>query len=302
MSAQNSRRQYAYVVESTFGTTPVTPTTKLFEVVTFDANLNAEQLSDPSIRADRQVAFSRRGNLAAEGEMEVVMCPDNYDWALEALLQGTWASNTLKIGSTQRSFSIEEGFMDLAQYQVFTGMSFNTLSMTVTPDQLVTASFGMVGAGSSVLSGTSIDAAPDAIVVKDKFFHDGGTITEGGSSIAFITAINLEYTNNIQGTYALGNTSYRSVSSGKAGVTGTVTALFESAALYNKFRNSTDSSIAFTLTAGSPAETLTFTVPKVKYTTGTFTRGEDGPVLVELGFEGVYDGTALSSLVITRSA
>lgn len=301
-SAQNASRQYAYVVESTFGTTPVTPATKLFEVVTFDANLNADQLTDPSIRADRQTSFSRRGNLGAEGDIEVVLCPDNYDWALEALLQGTWASNTLKVGSTARSFSIEEGFMDLAQYQVFTGMSFNSMSMTITPDDLVTASFGMIGYGASALSGTSIDASPDPITIKDKFFHEGGTINEGGSAIAFMTSINLEITNNMSGNYALGNTSYRSLSSGKVDVTGTVTALFESAALYNKFKNGTDSSISFTLTAGSPAETLTFNLPKVKYTSGGFTRGTDGPVLVELGFTAVYDTTAQSTIVITRSA
>lgn len=300
--AQNSRRQYAYVVESVFGTTPGTPQTQLVEVADFTGELQAEQLTDPSIRSDRQVGFSRRGNLGVEGNLEVVMAPDNYDVFLEAVFQGTWTTNVLKLGTTQRSFAIEEGFMDLAQYRVFNGVTFNTMSLTVTPDQLVTGTFGFMGSGTSAFTGTSIDVSPTAITAKDKFFHEGGTITEGGTTVAYITSINLELTNNLQGSYALGSTSYRTLSSGKAEVTGTVTALFEDATLYNKFRNSTDSSLQFILSAGSPAETLTFKVPKVKYTGGSLQRAADGPVLVELQFSGVYDGTDATSLMVTRSA
>lgn len=302
MSAQNSRRQYAYVAESTFGTTPGTPQTQLIEVVNFSGDLNAAQLEDPSIRADRQVAFSRRGNLGVEGDLEVVMCPDNYDVFLEAVMQGTWTTNVLKLGTTQRSFAIEEGFMDIGQYRVFNGITFNTFSMTVTPDQLVNATFGFMGSGTSALSGTSIDSTPTAITSKAKFFHEGGTFNEGGSPIGFMTSIALNLTNNLTGNYALGSTSYRSISSGKAIVTGTVGAFFESAALYNKFLNGTDSSIEFTLTAGSPAETLTFLIPNVKYTGGAIQREADGPVLVELQFSGVYNTTSGTSLQITRSA
>ena len=302
MSAQNSRRQLAFVAESTFGTTPATPQTQLIEFVSFDGDLNAEQLNSASIRSDRQIGFSRRGNLGVEGSLVVELTPDNYDTFLEATLGGTWTTNTLKIGNTARSFAIEEGFGDIAQYRTFNGMTFNTLSMEVTPDALVQASFGLMGSGATAFSGTSIDSTPTAVTKKDVFYHEGGTINEGGSPVAFITAINFELTNNLSGNYALGSTAYRSMSLGRAEVTGTVTALFESVALYNKFRNSTASSLSFILSAGSPAETLTFTFPDVRYTSGTLQRGDTGPVLVELGFTAVYDTVSATSMSITRSA
>ena len=301
MSASNQRRQVAFVPEIVFGTTPGTPQTQLIEIVEFDLDLTSEQLNSTSIRSDRQVGFSRRGNQSAEGNLVVELVPDNQDAFLEATLCGTWTSNVLKIGNTPRSFAVEEGFMDIAQFRTFNGVVFNSLSVEVTPDALVQATFGVMGAGSTAFTGTSIDSTPTAIVKKDVFFHEGGTITEGGLSAAFITGISFELTNNITGNRALASTAYRSMTLGRVEVTGTVTALFESVALYNKYRNSTTSSIALTLTAGSPAETLTFTFPDVRYTSGTIQRSDSGPVLVELGFTAVYDTTAATSLTITRS-
>lgn len=302
MSAQNSRRQLAFVAEGTFGTTPATPQTQLIEFVTFDAELNAEQLNSTAVRSDRQVGFSRRGNLGVEGSLAVELAPDNYDAFLEATLGGTWTGNVLKIGNTARSFAMEEGFTDIAQYRVFNGVTFNTLSMQVTPDALIQATFGLMGSTATAFSGTSIDSTPTAVTKKDVFFHEGGTINEGGSAVAFITGISFELTNNITGNRALGNTAYRSMSLGRVEVTGTVTALFENTALYNKFRNSTTSSLSFALSAGSPGETLTFTFPDVRYTSGTLQRGDTGPVLVELGFTSIYESAAGTSLSITRSA
>jgi len=300
-AAQNSRRAYTYIPEVTFGVTPPTPQMQLFEIVSFDPELQAEQLNSATIRADRQIGFSRRGNLGVEGSIVVELTPDNFDTFLEAHSGGNWTGNTLKIGNNARSFSIEEGYLDIAQYRVINGLMLDTLSMEVTPEALVQASFSVIGLGASAFASTSIDPTPTAVTKKDVFYHDGGTISEGGSTIAYVTSVAFEATNNLVGTYAIGSTSYRSVSLGRVEVTGTVTALFESVTLYNKFRNSTASSLSFTLTAGTPAETMTFTFPDIRYTTGTLVRADTGPVLVEVGFTSVYDTVSGTSFMITRS-
>jgi len=301
-AASNNLRQLAYVVESTFGTTPGTPTTVLLDHTNFTGNFVPQQLDDASITPLRQVTFSRRGNLGTEGSIDVNLAGDQYDALLEAVLMGTWTTNVLKVGNTKRSFAIEEGFTDLGQYQVWNGVTFNTLSLSVTTEELVTASFGFLGTTCTTLSGTSIDASPTAVTTRDRFFHADGSITEGGSVVAYITALTMELTNNAVGNYALGNAAYRAITPGKVGVSGTLTALFEDVSLYNKFKNATDSSILLNLAAGTPSETYAIKIPKVKYTTGAFTRAETGPVLVELGFTGIYDTTDATSLMITRSA
>jgi hypothetical protein len=299
MSAANQRRQVSYVVESVFGTTPGTPQMNLIDFTGYQATLNAEQLNSNNITAHRQISFSRRGNTGVEGTLTVEMCPDNYDWALENLFRNTYSTNVLKPGNTLTSYTIEEGFNDIAQYQIVTGARINSMSITVSPDSLVIAEFGFMGAGASALSGTPLDATPTAVTAKNSFFHEGGTFTEGGSTIATLSNISLEITNNMAGNYGLGSTSYRSFSDGKFAVTGEVTAYFESAALYNKFRNSTATSLEFTLVAG--AESLKFEMSNLVYTGGNFDTGAEGPVTTTLQFTALYDGTDAASIVITRT-
>lgn len=299
MSAQNSRRQFGFIVESVFGTTPGTPQIQLFEAVGYASTFNGEQLNSANLTPHRQISYSRRGNVSGEGTLSVELCPDNYDWALENLFRSTFTTNVLKPGNTQTSYSVEEGFVDVGQYQVSTGVRFNTLSLKVSPDSLVIAELGFMAAGVSALTGTPLDATPTAITAKNSFFHEGGTFNEGGSAVGLISNISLNITNNMAGNYALGNTSYRSMSDGKFEVTGEVTGYFESNVLYNKFRNSTNSSISFTLVAG--AETLNFAINSAVYTGGDFNRGSDGPVTVTLQFSGVYNVSDAASIVVTRA-
>jgi len=297
--AQGSRVQLAYIAEATFGTTPPTPQTQSIEFSSFTGTLNADALVDPSINPSRQVSYARRGNTAAEGELTVVLCADNYDAFMEAACMSTYTANVLKIGTTRTSFAIEQGFTDLAQFRVFNGMVVNTMTITVPVDELVTATFGFMGTGTSAFSGTSVDITPTVITVKDKFFHEGGVFKEGGTTVGYLSNIEFTLDNGYQQSYALGATTVREVAAGTLELTGTATALFESVAFYNKFVQNTDSSIEFTLTAG--AESLAFLIPKVKYTSAAIPVDGDGPLVVEMGFNAIYDATTTTSFRITRT-
>jgi hypothetical protein len=296
--ATGSRKQVAFIAESAFGTTPVTPQTQLIEFVDFKGSLDTPLLVDPSVRSDRQTAYARRGNESVQAEMEVILCAANYDAFLEAVFQGTWAINVLKLGNTQRSFAFEEGFTDLAQFHTFNGCTFDSLSIEVTTDSLVSAKFNIVGATESAFTGTSIDTTPTAVTAKPKFYHVGGTFKEGGSAVGYMSAISFDLKNNLNASNTLGVSGVRAITSGKVEVTGTVTALFEDVVAYNKFKNNTDSSIEFTLTDGTNSHT--YLLPKVKYVKGMIEGSGDGPLVVELEFVAIYDATEASTIKLTR--
>ena len=298
MQATGSRKQVAFIVESAFGVTPGTPQTQLIEYVDFKGSLNTPLLTDPSISGNRQVGFARRGNESVQGDLEVVMCAGNFDSFVEAAFQGTWATNVLKLGTTQRSFAIEEGYNDLVQYHTFNGCVFDTMSMDVTVDKLVSTKFSFIGATESAFSGTSIDVTPTAVAVKPKFYHVGGTFKEGGSAVAYLSAINWSLKNNASASNALGASGVRAITSGKVEVSGKVTALFEDVVAYNKFKNNTDTILEYTLTDGTNSHTYLF--PKVKYVKGMITGSGEGPLVVELDFTAVYDTTTGSTLQVTR--
>lgn len=297
--AQGSQRRLAYVVESTYGTTPATPTMKQIDYVSFNGDLNTPEIMSQTIRPNRQMTGSRRGNISTTGDLTVELTPDNYDDFLEAFMQGTWATNVLKVGQTQRSFSIEDGFLDIAQYRVFKGCVFNKLSIEVKPDSYVTATFGFMGSNTSAFTSSPLSATPTSALAKDAFFHEAGIFKEGGSTVAYVSGIKLDMDNNVDANNALGTTGVRNMTSGKFVVKGTVTALFESVTLYNKFQNATDSSLQFQVPSG--LQTLDFNLPKINYTNGKIVGKGDAGVNVEMSFTAEYDTTAATTLTITRA-
>ncbi|MEJ7929846.1 phage tail tube protein [Ramlibacter sp. AN1015] len=296
--AQGSKRQLAYIVETTYGVTPATPQTKLLDFVNFTGDLNAPEVESQTIRPNRQSTGSRRGNTSTAGDLTLELTPDNADELLEAALQGTWAANVLKVGSTQRSFSIEEGFTDMPQFRVFTGSVFNTLSMELNTEGYVNATLGFMGKTTTPFSGTSICGTPTAPSAKEAFYHEGGVFKEGGSTVGFLSALSFELSNNVTANNALGVTGVRAMTSGKAVVTGTVTALFEDVSFYNKFVNNASSSLEFTITSG--AESLTFKFSKLKYTQADIQSDGDAGVTVQMTFRAEYDAADDTTMMITR--
>ena len=299
--AAGSRVQLAFVPEVTYGVTPATPQTQVLDFVNFTGGLNPQTISDPTIKSNRQKSYARRGNVATEGSLEVVLRPDNYDTFVEAALMGSWVANTLKVGTTKRSFAIEQSFQELAQHRVFNGTTVATMAINVPLNELVTATFGFQGANTTAFTGTSVDATPTAVTSKPGFFHEGGVFKEGGVTVGYLSSIQFELNNNVTTNYALGVLGARDVSAGVVSITGTVTALFEDVSFYNKFVANTDSSIEFTLTAET-AETMTFKMARVKYTSGSIPVNSDGPLSVEMKFEALYDDTDGSAMTVTRSA
>lgn len=297
--AQSSRRQVAFIVESAFGTTPSTPQTQLLEFVDFDGEMKADRLKSKSQNSNRQTNYARRGNTSTEGMLKVEAVHGNFDWLLEAILQGTWTSDVLKVGSTQRSFAVEEGFLDLAQYRVFNGVVFDSLSMEVTPDDYVQIDTKWIGASVTAFSGTSIDSTPTAVAAKQRFYHEGGTFSEGGSSVGYITSIKLDVSNSVSGNKALGTAGFRGITSGRFDLKGSLSATFENVTLYNKFKNNTDSVLEWMVASTDGSHTIR--IPKLNYTEGKINAPADGVCTVELSFDGSFDATDATTIMITRA-
>jgi hypothetical protein len=296
--ASGSNAKLHFIKEVTFGTTPATPTMQDIEYVSFDGALDAPTLTDASLSSTRQVKSARRGNPSTKGKLDIVMCPDNIDWALEAVCQSTFSTGVLKVGSTQTSYSLEQEFTDLTKFRVFTGVVLDSIAIETTTDNYVTGSINFMGKTTSAFSGTSVATAVTPVTTKNKFYHEGGTFLEGGIAVGVFTNLSFELKNNSVSNKALGVTGVRSITAGKFTVTGTVTALFESTTIYDKFMNDTDSTMDFTLVSG--AETLQFVFPKVKYTQASIPVRGDGPITVDLSFSAIYDDTAATSITITR--
>jgi len=291
----------AYVVESTFGTTPSTPVFTPIRHTGTTIGLSKDSIESEELREDRQIANYRHGNKSVSGDINFELSYGSFDDILQAVLCGTWNTDVLKAGTTRRSYTIERHHQDIGKYLRSTGCNFNTMSLSVAPNSMVTGSFGVIGKDFSVASVAVTGATYNTESVTAPFDSFSGSITEGGSSIAVVTSLELNIENGMEALYVIGSSDTLQPSIGKSMVNGSITAYFEDSTLIDKFINETSSSLSFTLTDAAGNDYL-FELPNVKYNSGNPEVGGAGAVTVSLDFVALYDSGDASQIVITRTA
>ena len=305
--AVGSRSAVGAVVESTYGVTPATPALLKSPFTSFIVNNVHDKYMDNSIQGDRMYRPSVTGNTHIGGDIDVAYSPLNFDLLLESLLSSAFSTDVLKVGQTRKSFTIEHAQLDIAKYWQYNGMVVDKLQLKIATNGLVTAKFTMVGKDSPVVTTVSVDVTagtgPDgfytAAATTLPFVHNGGTFKEGGTNIGSLMSLDLTIENKVTSNFALGQTSIRDLSSNFLEVTGTAGIYVEDATIYNKFINSTATSLDFTLANGT--NNHQYLLPNVRLHAATKAVTGQGPVTLQVPFVGFYDATTASNVVITRS-
>jgi Phage tail tube protein len=305
---QGSRTNISYITEATFGTTPTTPTFISVPYTTQSLNLNKERVSGRDIQSDRMLRVDRHGNRSASGDLVVDMRKADYDSFLESAFMSSWSTNVLKIGTTLKSFSIEDSANDTAStdaFRLFTGMSVSKYSCSIKPNSMIQGTFSFMGKDMAVASATaattltpgSTNKPYDAYSGTIKFADAGSALTAN----AQITGIDFTIDNSFNPTYVLGSATTPQLEYGMANVSGTITAYFEDLSLINRFINETET--AFEVQVDSPDATAgqTYLFPRVKINAAD--TGVDNPQsrLITLPFIALWDTTEASSVKITRN-
>ena len=298
--AQGSRSSLSYITESTFGTTPACNFTNL-PFSTHSLNLTKDRVAGNDIQADRMPRVDRHGNRQVSGDIVADLRDGDYDAFLESAMLNTWATNVLKVGTTPKFFSIEDYAADIDQARLFTGMSVNSLGVSLAPNQMVTGTFGLVGKDMTIGATEKTQDAASGAAPYDAYSGDLKIADNGGvlAASAIVTGLDFTLTNSFAPTFVIGDDSAPSLEYGRAEVEGTLTAYFEDTALINRFLNETET--ALEASVGDGTNTLTFLFPRIKINSADV--GVDGPTsrIVNISFVALYDSTESSNLVITRA-
>ena len=299
--ANGAQHSLHYIAESTYGTTPSTPTWTPFPHTAVSLALSKDAIESEKLRGDRQVEDFRHGNKTVGGDVSAELEYGAFDDILEAVMCGTWSANVLKSGSTRRSFTLERKFADLAvpEFHRYTGVEFNTLSLSIAPNAMVTATFGVVGKDIALATAEIGSSTYSADVGNTPFDSFTGSITEGGGAIATVTALDITVENGLEPLFSVGSQTTNRPSIGKSRVTGSLTTYFESKTLYEKFINETSSEIVCTLTDVAGKDYL-LDIPNIKYNTGQPDVSGEGAVTVSMDFVALYNSSDASQFVITR--
>lgn len=303
--SSGSRAGLSYVVESTFGTTPGTPSLIQLPYTTQSLSLTKERVTGTDIQPDRMLRVDRHGNRSAAGDIVADLRKADYDPFLESAFFNTFSSDVLKIGTTPKYFSIEDAATDITQFRLFTGMAVSSLAVSIRPNQMVTGTFSMVGKDMTI-SGTSVDAVKTAASGNAPFDAYSGALSIGDaggalSSSAIVTGIDFTINNALAPTFVVGSASTPQLEYGMATVEGTITAYFENAALINRFLNETETALQVSVDDPTGSSDYTWLFPRVKI------NGADVPVdnptsrIVTLPFVALYDTTEATNVKLTRS-
>lgn len=298
--AQGSRSSLSYIVESTFGTTPAGNFTNL-PFTTHSLNLTKDRVAGNDIQSDRMPRVDRHGNRQVSGDIVADLRDADYDDLLEAAMLNSFSTDVLKVGTTPKYFSMEDYAADIDQARLFTGMTVNTLGVSLAPNQMVTGTFGLVGKDMTIGATEKTQDAASGAAPYDAYSGDLKIADNGGvlAASAIVTGLDFTVTNSFAPTFVIGDDAAPSLEYGRAEVEGSLTAYFEDAALINRFLNETET--ALEASVGDGTNTLTFLFPRIKINSADV--GVDGPTsrMVNISFVALYDTTEASNLVITRA-
>ena len=297
--------------EAYFGQVPPSSDPLYITYVSESIRQSRNLVVSKSIKADRNPLMPVRGNLDVAGDLTFELAWEHGRILRHALGSYTAASgagmytHTMSIGtSLPVGLTIEKQFTDLAtpQYFQYSGLKVNSLKMAFSPEGFIECTASFMGKKETV-AGTSGFVAPAPTDLGHQPW-DGVSIviTEGAGTptvLATCSKIDFSLDNNLDGSaYVIDATSQRrSLPAGIAGVSGTLTALFEDMVLYNKAVGYTESQIVITLTRGTGAgtagnEKLTITIPEIVYKPqAPVVPGPQG-VVVELPFQAYYDNAS----------
>lgn len=308
-TATGARHGLTLIQEVTYGVTPATP--QLDNVRHTSCTLGATKtpIESAELRDDRQIAHFRLGNKSVSGDIGFELSYGTFDEILQALLGGTWnvgvpalGTDQLQVGGIRRSFSAERFFanLDTPEYHRFTGLEFNSFSLTVAPDAIVSGSFSCICQDSSIDTAVIAGATYPAATVSQPYDSFSGVITEGGVAIASVTSIDMSLENGLNPLFVVGSDVTEQPSIGKSRVTGTMNVFFQSKALLDKFLNETASALVFTL-IDPDGNAYDFTFPNIRYTGGQPDVSGEGEVSLAMPFTALYDVTEGSNLTIERT-
>lgn len=302
--ASGSEVRVAYVAESTFGTTPATPTFKVARLTSGGQRTNKQTGTSDERQADRNVRDEFLNGLGASGNYAAELTYGTFDDWLEAVLCGTWTTDVLKNGTVRRSFTVEEtlelGATD--SFSRFIGATLGGMSLSLTAREKATLGFDWMARSetlaTAIIAGATYTAPNTKDVMTASRSVAGLTLSAGAAKVR---SLSLQVQNNLRERPEVSSLYSNEFGVGRFDLTGTIEAYFESNALYQEVLDHGSGSLSFTI--GDVAdEKYTLLLPKIRFGDGERRiGGTSDDVMVSIPFRALYDATEACSIKITRA-
>jgi hypothetical protein len=213
--------------------------------------------------------------------------PTGTDMTSDTTFTITRTGRKTIVGSAQDSYTIEQGYPDISQYELFTGCSVSQLGFNLPATGMAGITASILGKDALALTGATRDGTPTVVTGNDILAAANGSLVVDTSSVAVVTGMNFTVNNNITSESVVGANVTPDLFWGQSNASGTMTAFFEDATLINAFINETAVKIHMLLEepTGTPGGFMKFSFNNVKFGGATKDIPNSGGVLLTLPFQ-----------------
>lgn len=198
---------------------------------------------------------------------------------------------------TKKSFSIERNHSDVGKFFIFKGMRPNTINLNFATQSIITGSIDFIGQSSEVASSTFVQSNAAGVnpatttkvlnaitdVKNENIIIDGEVADD-----SYIQSLSLSITNNLRGIKAIGYKGNAEIAEGRLGVTGNLSIFFNKTDFYNKYINSSEFSVSYSVVNEETGKGYAFTIPRAKISSDQPNATGSGQDVVEnMGFQGL---------------
>ena len=187
---------------------------------------------------------------------------------------------TIKNGTTERSFTIEESYLDVFMYRLFNGMRISTMGMDLSTGSIATGSFGLMGTRATIeaetdavtepswLGSGSRTAAPTTKVL-NATANVGNVIINGAIAQACFQSLSLNLDNTLRSLMCIGSKDPTAINYGRQTISGNISNLFANWDIYQKMLDHEDIALSFGLIAPGGQGGIHIHLPRVTLSTDT---------------------------------
>lgn len=311
--ARGSQTTIAIYEESTYKTTPGTPSGQKLYVTSCGVQAQQNRINPNTLTGSRERGAPDAGNINVSGAIAMELGAESIGTLLKHALGSNSSSgvgpytHVLTLGDLPVGLIVEKDFgsniSGSGRFQYYNGSRIARAAFNFPQEGYCTANFDIIGAKETLAS-----AALDASLTDNghtSFSAFSASIEEGGASIATVTQCSINLDNELdESVFCVGGAGERSaLPEGFATVSGSITALFDSAALLTKAVNGTESSLKVTLSRGTGLgsagnESIEFFVQQLVYERVSPPIEGPGGILITLPFKAYYSSPD-SALKIT---
>ena len=153
-------------------------------------------------------------------------------------------------GVEKRSYEVEKGFTDIAEYMRYSGMRLGTWDVSLTAGEIVTGSFAFMGTQLTTQSDTEFGSTytpASTTPVMNATSNVGEIVKDGAVLATCIQSISFTVENNLRSQMCVGSKFPSGIGYGRQLITGTLTAYFEDLTLFNEMLSHDDVSLVFSM-------------------------------------------------------